>query len=760
MQKQPLVRVRSTSLILSLALTAACGGGGSGGGGGQTPVDPPAGAEMTPYVATLTSVAAGFSRARVHYTLPGTGFEAALFRSTNAATVFSSSPVPLTGSSLTVTGLSNGSTQFFGLGVRSTSGGNYTQSGAVLRALLSAPIYVDAAAAPGGSGSSPATAYNSIVSAVLEASFFGRGNIWVKDGTYPTSLTLFPLGNRIHLLGGFGDAFTLASRDPQGGNTVLTAFAGGVLIDVQNNLQSAVVDGFRLEGQNTASVGVDVDDGEVELRSLSINAFTDRGIRLRNALTTDELDIVIAACSVTRNGADGLSLLGAFDLRIHGSNFDANIQEGVELDDLSALDGTSATLLVEGSRFFGNGTDGLDADLAPPALAPATSGSFDIEIRASRFERNGQAGLLLDHDFESIPGYSADIRIRECIARGNRGAGIQIDGDGPGTIFLHGSLVSANVGDGLVLSSDSARDVAIVSSSAFTANLGAGVRTLLANRTVALSHCILAGNEAGGVIGGSLESGTTSSLFYLQPTASQNTRSWFDVVETDPLSGLFTNAPEEYLRVTGISGNELTVDGTPALMPGVPIELNDDGKSLTATMVVSPVITSSSVLADTTAPTSLTAFASMASVDEDYTLPGGSAGLGAGMTNGPSVDAGPFGAPLASAPGTPGEVRQPHFYPASSNPPPSTILGNTQTIEIDFSRAIQANSFDATTVRARRTEGGANLNIGIATTGSRLTITAPSGGWGTEDFVIELHRDLQASDGTSMTAPVAIPYQR
>ena len=714
---------------------------------------------MPPFVATLTSIAAGSGDARVHYTLPGSGFEAALFRSTNAATVFSSSPVALSGSSLIVSGLPNGTTQFFGLGVRPTGGGSYTPSGAVLRARPSAPIYVDAAANPvGADGMTPASAFNSIALGLLIAIIEDGGNVWVKDGTYTGNLP--PLGDDIHLLGGFGAAFTLASRDPRAGNTVINGSAASIIFDVRDNLASAVIDGFSLEGQNLASVGVDVDDGEVELRSLKINAFTDRGIRLRSALITDELDIVVAGCSVTRNGADGLSLLGAFDLRIHGSNFDANVQEGVELDDLAALNGTTATLVIEGSRFFGNGTDGLDADLAPPLLAPATTGTFAIEIRASRFERNGQAGLLIDHDFESIPGFSADLLIRECITRGNRSAGIHIDGDGPGAICVHGSLVSANVGDGLLVSSDRVRDLVVVSSSAFAANLGAGVRTLLPNRTVALSHCILAGNQAGGVISSGVESGTTSSLFYLQPAPSQNTRAWFDVIETDPMGGLFTSAPEEYLRVTAVSGNELTVAGMPALMPGVPIELNDDGESLTADMVVAPIITASSVSADVTAPASLAAFAGMASVDEDYTLPVGSPGLGAGMTSGAPVDAGIFGAPIAVAPGTGVEQRPNLFYPTSSNPPPVTVLENTQSIQIDFSRTIPAGSFDSTTVRARRTEGGPDLNIGIATSGSQLTVTAPGGGWGTGGFVIELHRGLQATDGTSMSAPVAIPYRR
>ena len=93
-------------------------------------------------------------------------------------------------------------------------------------------------------------------------------------------------------------------------------------------------------------MGVDVDDGEVELRSLMVTDFTDRGVRLRSNLVDRELDCLVAGCDISRNGADGLSGLGAFDLRIDGSRFDANVQEGIELDDLVSLPGIEATQAI------------------------------------------------------------------------------------------------------------------------------------------------------------------------------------------------------------------------------------------------------------------------------------------------------------------------------------------------------------------------------------------------------------------------------
>ena len=120
------------------------------------------------------------------------------------------------------------------------------------------------------------------------------------------------------------------------------------------------------------------------------------------------------------------------------------------------------------------------------------------------------------------------------------------------------------------------------------------------------------------------DSATTSTVFYLQANALQNTRSWFDVTVTDPTLGTFMNAPQEYLRVNAVDGNVLTVGGTPALMPGVPIEVNNDGQSLTANLVAPPEITASSIPTGFVVPASLNAFANGDPVDENYALPGGS----------------------------------------------------------------------------------------------------------------------------------------
>jgi hypothetical protein len=174
------------------------------------------------------------------------------------------------------------------------------------------------------------------------------------------------------------------------------------------------------------------------------------------------------------------------------------------------------------------------------------------------------------------------------------------------------------------------------------------------------------------------------------------------------------------------------------------------------------VITASSVPAGFTVPGNLTAFGNGASVIEDYQLPPGSPALGEGLTTqgGPAQDAGVFGSPVVQAPGVPEEERRELLFPVGLTPPPVTVVGANDSIAIDFSKTLSAGSVTSTTVRATTNPGGANLGIGLATNGARITVDAPGGGWGNQDFVIELHRGLAAQDGTALTTPIALPFRR
>jgi len=703
---------------------------------------------------------------RLTWTLPGAGFEAALFRSTLAANVYAGAPIQtgLAGAGTTVAGLPNGTTQFFGLGVRPAGGGAYAPAGVVLRARPGAPIYVDAAAAAGGAnGGTPGTAFPTLAAGLAAANAAGGANVWLREGTYPGSL--LPLGPDVHVYGGFGAAFDLATRDPAGAGTVVQGPGGAILLDVRDSVPSAVVDGIVLDGRGLSAIGVDVSEGELELRSCTVTDFADRGIRLRNTAALEELDVQIASCRVARNGADGLSLLGPFDLRVDGSAFDSNVQEGIELDDLVALAGDTATLRVEGSRFFGNGTEGLDADLGLPV--PVTgAGDFDVDVRGCRFERNGLDGCLIDHDFESAPGYSASILIRECIARGNLQAGFHVDADGPGGVTFHRDLASANGSDGFALGSETLGGLAVASVCVAMGNGVAGMRCRTGNRTLAVSHGIVAGNRSVGVAGPTVatipvENTANSTIAHLQDVPFFLTRTQSVVVVTDPAVGVFENAPELYALATAIAGTEVTLAGAPLVDLGVPAELADDGTRF-VTQAQNAAVVSLDVAPTATAPALFTAFApAPGSVDEDWALPIGSPALGAGMIppGDAPADAGPLGAPDAGVPGRPAAVGVEPFRPVSVSPIPSTLVANDATLQLFFDRPIAPGSVVTGVVQVVR-QGGALVTVGLSTSGERLDVLPPGGGWGGEPFNLLLHRGITAQDGTPLAAPVVVPFFR
>ena len=460
----------------------------------------------------------------------------------------------------------------------------------------------------------------------------GGANVWVRDGQYTAATLVINAG--VHLYGGFDAAFDLAGRDVSLVGTVINGVASQRAFDVVGSSPTVIVDGLRLDGGSVATFGLSVDETEIELRSVQVDSFANHGIRLINNTLLDEIDVQISNCAFTRNGADGLSLNGGFDLRVDGSSFDTNAQEGMDLDDLVALEGQKATLQVIGCRFFGNGAEGLDADLSAPLGGGAGGGSFEIEIRGCSFERNGFAGLLIDEEYENVPGWSADIVVRECQFRANRTAGVHIDADGLGSILLERVLANGNRGDGIWISSETDAGVVVISASVASGNLGAGMRATFGNRSIVASHCILAGNLGGGLISEVVESTATSCISYLQSNPWQGTRLSSTVDVTDPLAGAFQVAPEEYAYIVAQAQATLTLDVPVSFAPGVPVELSDDGTELVAMQVmdVGTTVVLDAAPDDFAVPGLLSSFAPAAGVDEDYTLPLGSPAEGQGLT--------------------------------------------------------------------------------------------------------------------------------
>src|SRR5262245_43026220 len=345
------LRLRTSLPTLLLLLLAACGGGG-GGGGTVTPGGPPGPLPSGPGItvhAGLLAAAAGNGEVRVEYDLPESNFEAALFHSANSATILATTPItPLSGTARTITGLTNGLQRFFVLGIRPAGGSAWTQAGEILRATPNAPIFVDASAGGGGNGTLAAP-FQSLAAAAVAAPATGA-NIWVRAGTY-TGPVQAKAGT--HVFGGFaaGAAFTLDNRNAQSGVTIVTAGALQAALDASLPSLSAriVFDGIACRGNGTGFYGVDTEHADLDLRSLTISGFADRGIRMRHlgvggtAPATEIANAQIVNCTVQQNGADGLSLQGAYNLRIDGCNFNANVQEGIQLGPLYGINGFTTT---------------------------------------------------------------------------------------------------------------------------------------------------------------------------------------------------------------------------------------------------------------------------------------------------------------------------------------------------------------------------------------------------------------------------------
>lgn len=774
------LRIGSFFGLLPLAgcLLQSCAGGGGGGGGGGGPVDPPTGPTAFTLQAGLACVAPGAGVLRIDFTPPPSAdFEVAVFLGTIRSSLFATTPqVPASGATtLTATGLTDGSRYFIGLGIRPTTGGSYEPIGPVLSATPGAPFYVVPGAPGGGDGLTPATAFGDMFTAALNA--FGAllsvpgssVNVYLQEGIYDI-LSALPIAGGVNLYGGFGSDFDLGTRDVLNKASVLRVVGGQRGMELANaggNSLPAVVDGVRITGNGTGQIGIETNSTNpcsMELRSVIITDMADRGIRARNVLDLN-FDVVMTSCQSSRNGADGLNGTGAFDYILYNSTFASNFQEGLDISSLVPETGGTATLNARSSRFFGNGAEGLDCTLTLP-LNP-TFGRYSVQILGCAFERNATAGCLIDGDFELVGGYSADVLVRESFSRGNGGAGFHLDLDGPLdpnerlTALLYRNLATSNGSDGVYVTSESRPGFMTLSGTAMVGNIGAGLRIegppgSAGNRTVAATHCLFASNAAGGVISRDVPAMVSSSIAYLQADPfDASTISSNNVASFDPAAIAFQNAPGEYAHVIARSGSALTLTGAPGFPLTSKLELANDGAERAASTIAGSVLTLAEPPQDFGVPGLLAAFAPDApGVKEDYRLGAGSIAETAGLNG---VDAGPFGSPAPGAPGLADEMPQLLFHVLEVTPALTAAIGASATLAIEFSEPLNGSSANAGTVRARR---GANaINVLLQTSGSTLTIDPASGNWGPGDFRIELD-GLTASSGTALSGGLVLTFQR
>lgn len=137
-------------------------------------------------------------------------------------------------------------------------------------ALLAAPAargatwYVDAAAAPGGNGTSWAEAFNTVQAGADAAADTGGGEVWVKAGSYPEVQTnggvSLTMRQRVGLYGGFAGTETARDqRNPELNVTVLvgTADSSDVLpvASVVLGANDSTLDGFLIRGGRASQGG-------------------------------------------------------------------------------------------------------------------------------------------------------------------------------------------------------------------------------------------------------------------------------------------------------------------------------------------------------------------------------------------------------------------------------------------------------------------------------------------------------------------------
>jgi hypothetical protein len=723
-----------------LRLVAACSnrlnGDHSSSTSGETPLPPIEGESADE--PGLVSVVAGTESIRLVWTPlePGSdGMSLALFASTAAATVFSGAPVmaPLAGSSLLLSNLPFEFAVWFGLGISSDGGSSYAPIGPVLSATTGAPIYVDATASPeGADGQTPASAFPSPLQGLLTAFVRGGGNVWIAGGTYPDSALPLTAGTRVY--GGFAPGFATFSPDPLAHPTVLKGIAGQPVLTVQGGEPAVVLDGLVVDGAGVAKAGLDVTETRIECHRVVLRDCAGRGCRLEGPETGDPSPALFVGCSFTGHAAEGLFGQGGLSLQLFDCDVTSNQQEGLDLDDLVAPDGRTARLHARDCVFAGNGTEGIDADLAAPLFGGTQGGLFDVSLENCSFALNGAAGLLLDLDED-------------------------------GTAFVHRLLATSNGGDGLRVTSESARLLATLSSSVLLNNAGYGLHALEGQATVLVAHSVLAGNALGGLRSEVTSAAVVSSIAWRQPTPWSGGVLHHVATADDPLQPVFSNAPSGFGTVESVGAGSLALGpGDLTLLPGDVVELADDGVAHVVTAV-----TGSSATVDPPSaslmllPARLAdfGFGGQGSVDEQWDVLPGSAADDAGMAapGSPPVDAGLLSAPLGGTPGFEAAPVPRLFRLDRIDPPPPTLLAPMSLMSLLFAEGTpDPSSVSAATVRVVDT-GGLPLAASVSVQAGVVVVAPPATGWGPAGptLVLELHAGLAALDGTVLATPLAIP---
>lgn len=771
------LRILWTSLLI--ALMAACGAGGVSGSRPPKPPRPIPAPPAIPGSPGILAVAAGDGIIRIDYTVPAAGFEGALFSGPTRSTVYANAPIvaPVTGTHVILTGQPNNVFQYFGFGLRAVGETEWTQIGTIAEsrpALVSATApaqpeprtyFVNPAADPNiANGRTPATAFPSLVDAMLVAFINNGGNVLVCDGTYTNGP--FPLGPDVHVFGGFEPTFDFAQRN-FAGNTRLEGSSSSILVDISTGSQTGILDNVVCDATNSLNlnVGVLVTDSNCQLRSVSCIGFGLRGIHIRLSTTTlppyQSRRITAIASSSIENGLEGFLLSNVVaDVALDRCVFSNNFAQGCDFNDLWSMDNNQSRLVMTGCVMSNNGSAGLAADFSVAPASTTAGGSFDVRIDGCVFERNAEEGVFLDQQYDGQIQWATQIRMRDCVARANALNGIRINADQPGNYLLNRLRCTANQGNGLVLNSKADPGELTVSSSWFAGNIGYGllagssVATIPGIKRVFASNCAFAGNVLGGMNCTLGEGSATNCVVLQQPSPFTNvfTRSCFTA---NGASNPFFVAPNTFAVATSGSNGAFTLQSAASFSPAGSVELADDGVPLAITSLANTSLIVTPAPTVFIPPDMLFGFAGT-SVTEDLRLDPASAAVGTGMAaTGTSADPGPFGSPAGGAPGLYNPLANNFGRMVETTPPVNSGVTPTTPVVITLDRTL-ANAANLSNYVRCVTRTGTPIPANIAISGANLTVSPTGSGWPAA-FVLELNAGIPCADGTVFGTPLVLP---
>lgn len=727
-------------------------------GSDEPAVEPPGGA--TPL--GLLSAVGGDETLRIEWRAPaaaGPQPEMALLITDESGGPSAGAPLILTPGTmhLVVDSLPNGHLYTVTLGVAGGAGGPYLATGPTLSVRTGAPIYVDIDADPGvADGSTPATAYDDLILAVLLAFTFGGGNVWVAEGDY-TNMSL-PLFDGVDIYGGFPKGFALEDRDTDVHVTRLVGLPELPVASLQNTSSLTVFDGFELVGEGLASIGLEVEDAPFEGRRLRVSGCK-RGIKFRRGPLSDSVEMYLTSSSSRHNQLQGLSGEGPLELFVDGCSFSGNGQEGFELAGWLAPDGLTVRLQLRDCDFTGNGGEGADIDMIAPFAGGTSGGRFELQIESCTAQTNALAGLLVDIDYESAPLWSAEIALRGCYVRGNGGAGVHLDLDSHAAVLVQRLAATANRAPGLFVSSETRSGSLTVCASAFVGNQGAGILSQGGNFGLLASQCLFSGNGQGGLVNSFAPAAAVSSVAYLQASAWVGSQAHYSPQQDAPDPAPFVDAPRGFAQILAASGGLLTLDRQPASAMDAIAEVSDDGVAREVLSISGSAIQVDPMPAGVVAPHPVAFFAPGSDAQDDYELSLTSIALDAGLPpiEGGTSDAGPHGVPAGGTPGSEDVLVQDLFFLLHSTPPWVHPVAADDELVLSFAGGtpdpvaaplfVQVVDADATPLLATAWVADDALHV-----------APPAGGW-PQGATIQLHRRLPSIEGAAFASPVVIPLQ-